>query len=187
MQQTKTTIHLNRPTIRPRTWLDLPVPAAAGVAAFVLYIVAALASQIRPAPTVEMVPTPSLPAQSRPVIVIQKELVLAPRLPTALPQPTAAPQIVYVEVPAPAPAPAPQVIYVEVPAPAPAVEQPALAVEQPALAVATPAPCYSAERQAMIQGVSIGVGVGSSCVSQEEADRQAADQAFAIMNQRMSR
>jgi hypothetical protein len=168
-----TTTKLHTP--RARTWHDLPVPQAAGIAVFCLYIVAALVGQIHAAPTVAPVPTPALPTQSRPVIVIQREMVLVPPLPTALP-PT--PQVVYVEVQAPAPEP--EVVYVEVPAAAPAIEQ-------PAMAVATPAPCYSAERQAMIQGVSIGVGIGTSCISQEDADRQAADQAFKLMNQRMSR
>lgn len=49
-------------------------------------------------------------------------------------------------------------------------------------AAPTPAQCYHSERQAMVQGVSVGVGVGDSCTSQQEADQQAARAAFAQMN-----
>jgi hypothetical protein len=59
---------------------------------------------------------------------------------------------------------------------------PAAALSYQVNAAPTIAPCYHAERQAMVHGISVGVGIGDSCVSQQDANEQAVSSAFAQMN-----
>lgn len=78
-----TTTNLHTPR---RHWFDLPVPVAAGITIFALYLIVGLVWQLRSAPRVAAVPTPSLPVitftTSAPIIVIQKETPPTPAPPT---------------------------------------------------------------------------------------------------------
>jgi hypothetical protein len=69
-----TTTKLNTPR---RHWFDLPVPAAAGIIIFALYLIVGLGWQLRSAPSVAAVPTPGL------IILIASPLPVQP--PTAIP------------------------------------------------------------------------------------------------------
>lgn len=78
-----TTTNLHAPR---RHWFDLPVPAAAGIIIFAIYLIVGLVWQLRSAPGAVAVPTPALPvialATSAPIIVIQKETPPTPAPPT---------------------------------------------------------------------------------------------------------
>ncbi len=65
------TTNLNKPA---RRWLDLPIPAAAGVAIFILYLITGLVWQLRSAPQIAAVPTPALP-----IIIIASPIADGPR------------------------------------------------------------------------------------------------------------
>lgn len=54
------TTNLNKPTTPRRHWFDLPVPAAAGIIIFAIYLIAGLVWQLRSVPRVAAVPTPGL-------------------------------------------------------------------------------------------------------------------------------
>lgn len=73
------TTNLNKPTNPARHWFDLPVPAAAGIIIFALYLIVGLVWQLRIAPSAVAVPTPGL------IILIATQAAVVPA-----PAPTAA-------------------------------------------------------------------------------------------------
>lgn len=168
------TTRLNTTLVTPvwrsrRRWFDLPVPAAACIVITCLICIGLIVGRMRSMPSVVLQPTPALPAA--PLIVIQKERVpvLAPTPDMALQQAVEQLRARVAELEQRDVAPA--VVYVAQEAPQEA--------PQPAIA---PEVCYHAERQAMVNGVSVGVGIGDSCTTQQQADQQATDAAFTLMN-----
>jgi hypothetical protein len=76
------TTNLNKPTSPARHWFDLPVPAAAGIIIFALYLIVGLGWQLRSAQRAAAVPTPGL------IILIATQAAVVPT-----PAPTAAAQV----------------------------------------------------------------------------------------------